>query len=337
MSAPVFSMLYNMVYKDTNSSTGNMSENPCKNHSTVCEDRICNVINHMKCTANSIIIDDKDQLKDEITIVTAYFNLGEFKKGRIAYYKPSSYRKWMYSLAKIKNTVIAFLEKDEDIKLLRDLRAHLPANATILHTVLRHELWSFSMMKYIKDIYDNPEYPKHYPNTVIPSYSCAMHAKYELLRQATLENPGRSKYFAWMDIGYFRDVDTDNAEDFILKLPKHFEPNLISYTEVNFRSVDLSPERIFKENHVWVAGGFILGHVDLMKDWTMLYMYLVEEFLKKGLANTDQQVVYAAANTNESIRKFIQIYHATTEDGDPWFYLGLLCRRAGENYHDPYI
>ena len=41
-------------------------------------------------------------------------------------------------------------------------------------------MWSFQLVPSIAKIFSRPGYPFHTPNTVVPNYSAAMHAKYEV-------------------------------------------------------------------------------------------------------------------------------------------------------------
>ena len=43
-----------------------------------------------------------------------------------------------------------------------------------------------------------------YSYAPLPEYACVMSSKYELVKMATDENVFRTRYFAWVDIGYHR-------------------------------------------------------------------------------------------------------------------------------------
>lgn len=45
-------------------------------------------------------------------------------------------------------------------------------------------MWSFGLRDAIQQIYSRSGYPKYTPNTVLPEYSCAMHAKYDIMRRS---------------------------------------------------------------------------------------------------------------------------------------------------------
>ena len=270
-------------------------------------------------------------INDEITVVTAYFDLGRFQKGEgRKYYTPSLYRNWMKVFGRIKNVVVAYLETDQDIRYLKSLRAHLPSNLTVIHHMNRKKMWSFSLRSKIKEIYGSKNYPKHHPNTVIPDYSCAMHAKYEVIRQTILENPGKSKYIAWVDVGLYRDYLHEKI-DFKLKLPKDFNDSYVSFSEVYQRNEKLAPKQIILGNHVWVGGATVLGSMDAMLLFSAMYMHFVEYFIEHSIMNTDQQILFAAANMNSEFRNMIKVYRPKPgEKANIWFYLGILCKWMGQ-------
>ena len=268
---------------------------------------------------------------NDITVVTAYFDLGDFQKGHQGFYKSSTYREWMKILGKIKNKLVVYLEKAEDMEYVAKIRKHLPPSMTVIHQVQRDYLWAFSLNRKIKYIYNDWWLPKHHPNTVLSEYSCAMHAKYELLSQTILQNYTDSKYLAWMDIGCFRDF-VNQTEDFILKVPVGFNDSFISYSQVDPRNTNLTPKTIMWDNLVWVGGAFVLGQIDLMRKWTWIYMQFVDYFLQQGLMNSDQQIIYAAANINSTFRNMIKVHkNGKNEHLSRWFYLGIKCKQAGQN------
>jgi hypothetical protein len=270
-----------------------------------------------------------DVLHDEMTIVTAYFNLGRFQKGdtQPANFTPRLYHDWVHVFERIENPVIAFFELDEDIELFRRLRQHLPANKTIINKIQRSELWSFDLLPKIRKIYQSEGYPKYHPGTVVPEYSSTMHAKYELMHNSVVENPFRSRFFAWLDIGLFRSIwEGSKQPHFVLYTPPGFNESLVAYGEVFNRSVKIDAKRIFILNKEWVCGCMFVGRADVMLRWTVRYMNSTEDFIRRGFMNTDQQVVYAMAN--EGQRSSLQVYEKPAQY-EAWFHLGYSCMEEG--------
>jgi hypothetical protein len=137
-------------------------------------------------------------------------------------------------------------------------------------------MWSFGLVPEIARIFAQPGYPQHLPNTVVPTYSAAMHAKYEVMQMAIKENPFKTRYFCWLDIGLFRDlVNEQNAPPFSLYLPSGFRSDSVAYTEVGAPPYPRDPRATIKQivydNRVWVCGCFFIGEAKVMYRWTEEY------------------------------------------------------------------
>jgi len=271
-------------------------------------------------------------LEDDVTIVTAYFNIGSFAKGsQSQIFTSSLYRSWMSVFSAIDNPVIAYFDNDLDLQYFRLLRNRQFSARTKLVKVLRSELWAFSLQPNISRIFKQANYPQHTPNTVVPEYSAAMHAKYEVMQMAIGENPFRTKYFCWLDIGLFRNLAreaTSNSKlTFSLYLPPDFQNSSVAYDEVGGRNGKLSMKEIVYRNEVWVCGCFFVAQWDVMLNWTMEYKNATERMIQSNIMSTDQQVIYSMFN-HMSPTTTLQLYKP---DGryDPWFHLGYLSRDAG--------
>ena len=134
-------------------------------------------------------------------------------------------------------------------------------------------MWAFRLEPYIAKIFSRLFYPHFTLNTVVPSYSAAMNAKYEVMHMAMRSNPFRTQYFCWLDIGYFRDLanSSANGSHFSLSIPPQLDIDAVAYTVVRPRIPDLSAKDIIKRNLVWVCGGFFVGRKDALKLWTEEY------------------------------------------------------------------
>ena len=278
---------------------------------------------------------------DNITVVTAYFNIGNFSKGYKGFeYTPAMYHQWMLTLSLVRNPMIAFVDNDADFRYMMEVRSRLPSNRTLIIKVSQSEMSSFSLVPGIAAIFNKPGYPTYFPNTVEPRYSAAMHAKYEVMRRATTANPFRTSYFCWLDVGLFRELIAENAtiddmdkpnatlgKSFLLELPFDFHTDSIAYTEVWPRNTSLSPREIVYTNSFWVCGCFFVGETELMRRWTIEYANGLQTMLNLNLASTDQQLIYYIFNHLKPRTK-IRTYHST-EQYNPWFHLGFLLREEG--------
>lgn len=264
-----------------------------------------------------------------VTIVTAYWNLGTFQKGVGGLkFSTNTYFKWASTFKYLVNPLVVYTDCKEFKELMETLRSDR-LNNTMIYMLNRTELWPFQLVTQMKSVLDQPGYPKYYPNTVIPEYPAAQHSKYavvaETIRKGVFANP----YFAWVDIGYFRDV-VERKVDFTLDIPPGFDPGKISVNRVEGLSMNIDPFTIFRKNIVWVGGGIFLGKGEALLQFEQLYHRAVKYFLDQQLVNSDQQVLYSmySKKGREALKPNIELQlYIPKGSGNPWFYLGYLCRK----------
>lgn len=264
-----------------------------------------------------------------VTIVTAYWNLGTFQKGVGGLkFSTNTYFKWASTFKFLVNPLVVYTDCKEFKELMETLRSDR-LNNTMIYLLNRTELWPFQLVTQMKSVLDQPGYPKYYPNTVIPEYPAAQHSKYavvaETIRKGVFANP----YFAWLDIGYFRDV-VERKVDFTLDIPPGFDPGKISVNRVEGLSMNIDPFTIFRKNIVWVGGGIFLGKGEALLQFEQLYHRAVKYFLDQQLVNSDQQVLYSmySKKGREALKPNIELQlYIPKGSGNPWFYLGYLCRK----------
>jgi hypothetical protein len=121
-------------------------------------------------------------------------------------------------------------------------------------------------------------------------------------------NPHRTRYITWVDIGLFRDTTKpmpqpasdsgfarieapSDQPHFRLDLPPGFNFNTsIAVNEVYTRDPKLTPKAIIYRTKVWLSGGYFVGRVDRMYQWTQDYLQGYEWLIRNNLTNTDEQV-----------------------------------------------
>ena len=222
--------------------------------------------------------------------------------------------------------MLMFVEDNTTYSTIRTVRSSLPSHWTQIICIKRSNLWAFKIEDAIKKIYAAPCYPKFHPNTVQPSYSCVMHAKYDLMRIAVQKNYFRTRYFSWLDVGYFRD-EPEEGPPFFLGLPENFNEERVAYTEVYPRDPRKKCKEVVFENSVWVGGGYFVGRGDVILTWVTQYQSYVYSMLLSGLMSTDQQVLYCMFNAQtHPFSVNIQVYKAQKEYHD-WFTLGYWSRK----------
>ncbi|CAL1534258.1 unnamed protein product [Lymnaea stagnalis] len=276
-----------------------------------------------------------------ITVVTLYFNIGNFRKGNgDVRGTHDKYKNWMKSWASLTNDVIGFFDDDEILEYFRSIRSSQPADRSLLIKLNRTDLDSFKYLRNVRDIYSSPVYPRHSPNTVSADYSCTMDAKYDVIQIALDLGLVRTKYIAWLDIGYFRDMVDRPPQDrrFRLEVPEDFNASRVAFSEVTPRSdlVNATPWHYIKFNHVWVAGGLFLGTAKVIEKFLKSYKSTRRALLARGLSSTDQQVIGAMYSPEFLPHQQVDIMAYTCRTGQyglygsqrKYFCLGYTCVRA---------
>ncbi|XP_062607597.1 uncharacterized protein LOC134269424 isoform X2 [Saccostrea cucullata] len=263
-----------------------------------------------------------------LTVVTAYWNLGTFQKGSTGklHFSTNTYFSWATSFKYLVNPLVVYTDSKEFKELMEKLRADR-MNTTAIYLVNRTEIWPFQLVDQIKAVYSQPGYPKHYPNTVNPGYAAAQHAKYAVVAKAVQKQIFRAPYYVWLDIGYFRDI-SNRKVFFELNIPPGFDPKKLAVNRVNDLSMNIDPFSIFRHNIVWVGGGMFVGSEKLILDFEKLYHKAVLYFLDQKLMNSDQQVLYSmySKKGREALKPNIELQlYIPKGSGNPWFYLGYLC------------
>ena len=156
----------------------------------------------------------------------------------------------------------------------------------------RTEFWPFQLIKEIKAVFDQPDYPNIHPNTVKPEYSAAQHAKYAVLAETVCKKVFDTPYYAWLDVGYFRDI-VQRKEFFKMDIPPGVDPKRVSFNHIRNQHMTTKPFKIFRNNMLWVGGGMFLGRGEVILKLEQLYHSAVLYFLEKKLMNTNQQVLYS--------------------------------------------
>ena len=268
-----------------------------------------------------------------LTIVTAFFDIGKFGKGNPNNVRSmETYLEWTKTFRFLQNPLVAYTDSERFMHEMKSLRADL-SNVTKIFLIDRNSSWAFRRKDVIKDIFAIKGYPKHHPNTVVPEYSCSMHAKYDVISRAAKENYFHTDYFAWLDIGLFRN-EVSNPRKFILQLPGGFNSSKISVNRVYNVSMNMEIPRIIKEKMDWICGCIFVGERKLILKYAEQYKRGVHYLLSKQLMNTDQQVLYAMYSEqgrkelNTSVG--LQLFESHNSGYDPWFYLGYIMRKYTE-------
>lgn len=258
----------------------------------------------------------------DVTVVSAFFDLGPFSKRTSHRRDPEMYYKWMEVIRYLRNPVIFFAESEEVINKMTEIR-NTSLETTKILKINRTVAWPFHNLKTIERIFRSKAYSKTNFTSIYPIYTCINHAKYYVMKLAAEENYFHTKYIMWLDVGYFRRRKSTTS--FYLSIPEGFDKSRIAVTQVfPNKTFDVVPERILKSRGVIVAGGLFFGERHQVIKYATFFEKAVNYFLQMNLTNTDEQIVYAMySKTANAILKpevELQLYKAK-KDKD-WFYLG---------------
>lgn len=267
--------------------------------------------------------DNSKNMSIEATVVTAFFDLGTFRKGPPGqYFTRDVYYNWAKIFRYLANPLVVYTDSEDFKKHIIFVRNE-SLKFTKIFVIERSSSWAFKNMPRIEKIFNSKDYPKHYPNTVVPAYACAQHAKFDVVERAATRNVFNTKYYMWLDIGYFRNRQTQKL--FYLAKPKGFVHSKIAMNLIKFRlSLTKHPEEIMKKNLVLVGGGLVFGEREYMIKFAAQFRRAVQHFLSKGLTNTDQQVIYAMFSKlgRESVKPEVELQVYSSSHESDWFYLG---------------
>ncbi|XP_076449253.1 uncharacterized protein LOC143285730 [Babylonia areolata] len=258
-----------------------------------------------------------------VTIVTAFLDIGEFGKG-----SPSNkrdwhiYMKWSTAYSRVLSPVVMYTNSDTFARHFESVRGKLPHLTKVIRLPLT-SLWVFGLKPKIAAIYAGG-YPKHYPNTVYPEYTCVTHAKFDVLRDVLEKNYFPSHHIAWMDVGYLRNIAGQKPPlNYTMFPPPEYDPRRVLCGEVFNPDFNRAWKGILRGNVNWVAGGFFLARRDVMSTFVDQYRRAVTLFLEQGESQVEQHILYAMY-TKEGRAIVKPTVELQALHGD-WFYIGFRC------------
>ena len=272
-----------------------------------------------------------------VTVVTAFFDIGKFGKGAPANTRtPATYLNWAQTFKLLLNPLVVYTDSKQFYDYMLKLREKFQTR-TKMFMLNRTSSWAFQRKDITKDIFSIKGYPKHYPNTVVPEYSCAMHAKYDVITRAATSNYFHTDYFMWLDVGLFR-AEVKSEKYFSLELPQDFNDSRIAVNQVYNVSMSEEISVIIKQKLDWICGCIFLGRRDVILKYAEQYKRAVDYFLSQKLMNTDQQVLYAMYSKSGRTHIKPEIELQLYKNGhNPWFYLGYLMRKVVERVNSTVV
>ena len=287
----------------------------------------------------SVVIPDKatnmstqtDAEDISLTIVTAYFDIGTFRKDlNTVTRRPESYWQWAKIFGHMRNPLVVYTDSEYFLHLMKSHRARFPDKTKFIW-LDKTSTWAFSCNETVRKIFNRTDYPDYIRNNpTAVNYSCVQNAKYEVTQKAALENYFGTDYIAWLDVGLFRH-SVNNTNYFTLALPPGFDEFKIAVDQINDLPMDVKLWPIFLKKTVWICGCAFVGRIDTVIRYTEQYKRSVEYLLTRELMNTDEQVVYATY-TKEGRRELqpdvdLQLYKKPKNyHAEKAFYIGYIMR-----------
>ena len=240
-----------------------------------------------------------------ITVVTAYWNIGGVTTANGDLKTNNDYEIYMASFQFILNPVVAYFDDSYMANRFRLLRGNL---ATEINLIKQNDILSFSAMGQFNDVVIAQRMAAR------GKYIAVTHAKYSAMWEAALRNPFITKYFAWLDISYFKDMTSGQAvQPFQLLLPPGFMEDKIAFNAAG-HNTPRRREEIFEAELIWVTAGLFIGAQNKLITFCRRYHETLEQLLKEGLYGADEQVLYAMysdkSSLNTSVSVAIQEYRA---------------------------
>ena len=187
--------------------------------------------------------------------------------------------------------VVMYTDSEDFARHFLTVRRHLLNVTKVVH-VNRSEIWSFGLRDRIAAIYAGG-YPKHWPNTVYPDYTCLTHAKFDFVLDTLSKGYFASRHVAWMDVGYLRRKLRKQPPIFYTMLPPpEFDSRRVLCGQVRKPDFRSDWRAIFRRKINWVAGGFFLATRDVMKTFVKQYRRAVTSFLQLNESQVMTHIKY---------------------------------------------
>lgn len=112
---------------------------------------------------NQSAVQRSRHLPSNLTIVTAYWNLGTFRKGsRNMHFSTKTYFKWATIFKHLVNPLVVYTDSEEFRELIERLRSDR-VNNTMIYLTNRTDFWPFRLLNDVRSVYNVPGYPKKPP------------------------------------------------------------------------------------------------------------------------------------------------------------------------------
>lgn len=265
-------------------------------------------------------VEDK-KLSKEMTVVTAYWNLGDIYTADDNVRTVALYRDQLSTFSFILNPVVAYFDDENIAKYFQTLRIGLPTKIVIID---KGDLWAFQRESRMRGVLSASD------STLDSQYVAATHSKYDVMLDAATVNHFSTSYIAWLDVGYFSQVASGTGHGFNLLPPPGFMEDRVSYNAPR-SCLPHTAEEIFSSRLQWVSAGLFIGTTKTLVRFCENYHTAVDEYLDSELCGTDEQTLYAMYS-DESMIEFEEGVSIQEYRADPRYdqrtSLGLILREV---------
>ncbi|KAJ8316108.1 hypothetical protein KUTeg_006122 [Tegillarca granosa] len=261
-----------------------------------------------------------------LTVVTAYITVEKYEKVFKGFYRSiKNYVQWAEPYRLLLNPVLVYTDSDVFENHMLKLRNKTEMLTKIIR-IDKEVLWPFLLKSSVEALFKIPQYPKYYPGTTYPDYTCATNSKLSILVDGLTRF--KTSYYCWLDAGYLKYLRGRN-KTFTLDVPKNFNQSKIGATQALNVSLNVTPKEIFYKQLNWIAGGLFLGVPETILKFEKQYRNAVLRFLRRNLMAPEQQIIYAMYSNEERRKHPVDVELQKYIPGSmpvphksPWHFLG---------------
>ena len=242
----------------------------------------------------------------DVTIVSCYYRLKQSK------HRLDEYSKWIRNFVmNLQDTNLVIFTSQNDYAYIQSMMQ----NDRIQYKIVIREIEDFKVSK---------EYPSIWKGQaeMDPTPSCGRgidcykiwNSKFDLLKQAIVDNPFDTDWFVWNDMG---NVRQENILPYLSTYPcsKNFSRDKLDIILLN----GFKENKMFFQNEVHFSGSMFGSHKDVLLLMHDLFYHYFDLYLKKGyFIGCDQQILGTLFIRQSE--KFNPIFPLDCHV-DPWFYL----------------
>lgn len=248
-------------------------------------------------------------MKESITIVTAFFDIGRGKwnseNGHAQSFERtnSTYLKYFEKLATLENNMVVFTSPDFKDKVLA-LRKNKPTQVITLDL---YKKFNFSL-KRIAKIQNSDSFKKlirpelwHCPEYWSPEYVLINNIKPFFIKKAIDLNLIDSELVAWVDFGYVRNNSMLYG---ITEWYHGFDKNKLHFFSIK-NTLDLSNEKAVLEtvlnNDPNIIGSAFVASKEKWPSFYSLIFKTQKDFISAGMIDDDQGIFLTCASKNPNL------------------------------------